>query len=45
MTHFDPDSIMLYMCPGSLFQNRKGTKANYQLSDVDKAFIAGQYPR
>lgn len=43
-TRFDPDSIMLYMFPGFLFTDGKGTNTNYTLSQLDKEFIAKQYP-
>lgn len=43
-TEFDPDSIMLYGFPGSLFLDGVGTKSNNKLSELDKAFIARQYP-
>lgn len=42
---FDPDSIMLYAFPGSLFQNGVGTRENHSLSALDKALIAEVYPR
>ena len=44
-TTFDPDSIMLYMFPGSLFQDGKPTNSNTHLSDQDKAFIRQMYPK
>ena len=43
-THYDPDSIMLYMFPGFLFVSGEGTKKNFKLSQMDKDFIAQQYP-
>jgi hypothetical protein len=43
-TKFDPDSIMLYMFSGSLFTDGKPTNTNTKLSQLDKSFIAGQYP-
>lgn len=43
-TRFDEDSIMLYMFPGSLFLDGRGTKMNYSLSRQDKDFIARHYP-
>lgn len=42
---FDPDSIMLYQFPSSLFLDHKGTKSNSTLSKQDKAFIAQMYPK
>ncbi len=46
-TKFDPDSIMLYFFPGSWTRSGVGTKANEELSAMDKAFVAGKemYPR
>jgi hypothetical protein len=46
-TTFDPDSIMLYFFPGKWTKSGKGTKANSDLSTMDKAFIASAeaYPR
>ena len=46
-TSFDGDSIMLYFFPGKWTKSGKGTKANDDLSQMDKAFIAGTegYPR
>jgi hypothetical protein len=44
-TEFDPDSIMLYAFPGSLFLDGNGTKSNNHLSNSDKLFIADQYPK
>lgn len=46
-TTFDPDSIMLYFFPGKWTKSGKGTKANSDLSAMDKAFIASAeaYPR
>ena len=41
---YDPDSIMLYQFPASLFQNKKPTKNNTRLSASDKEFIARLYP-
>lgn len=43
-TRFDPDSIMLYMFPGSLFTDGKPTKKNTKLSKLDKEFISEEYP-
>lgn len=43
-TRFDPDSIMLYMFPNSLFVDGKGTRTNYALSRSDKDFIIKHYP-
>jgi hypothetical protein len=43
-TTFDPDSIMLYSFPASLFLDHKGTKTNTTLSKQDKSFIAQMYP-
>jgi hypothetical protein len=42
---YDPDSIMLYSFPSSLFLDHKGTKTNTTLSAQDKAFIATMYPK
>lgn len=42
---YDPDSIMLYPFPGSLFTDGVGTKANDKLSALDKAFIGEMYPK
>lgn len=46
-TKFDGDSIMLYFFPGRWTKSGKGTKANEDLSTMDKAFIASEeaYPR
>lgn len=44
-TEFDPDSIMLYGFPASMFLDGKGTKSNKTLSERDKQFIAQMYPR
>lgn len=46
-TRFDPDSIMLYFFPADWTLNGIGTKANEELSAVDKAFAAGakMYPK
>lgn len=46
-TTFDPDSIMLYFFPGKWTKSGKGTKANSDLSTMDRAFIASAegYPR
>jgi hypothetical protein len=44
-TRFDPDSIMLYGFPPSLFLDGKGTRSNNALSELDKSFIAKQYPK
>lgn len=43
-TRFDPDSIMLYMFPGSLFVGGEPTRKNTRLSKLDKQFIGEQYP-
>lgn len=43
-TNYDPDSIMLYMFPGFLFMDGKGTKTNFTLSQHDKDFISKHYP-
>jgi hypothetical protein len=43
-SRFDPNSIMLYHFPGSLFEDGKGTKQNTDLSNRDKKFIAKMYP-
>ncbi|HEX8651802.1 MAG TPA: matrixin family metalloprotease [Pyrinomonadaceae bacterium] len=43
-TRYDPDSIMLYMFPASLFLEGEGTKLNYKLSRMDKEFIRKTYP-
>ncbi len=43
-TVFDPDSIMLYMFPGSLFIDGKATNNNSKLSQLDKKLIAEHYP-
>ncbi len=42
-TEFDGDSIMLYFFPDEWVVNGSGTKANDTLSDLDKAFIAGEH--
>lgn len=42
---FDPESIMLYAFPASLFKKGTGTKQNDTLSRRDKAFIAKMYPK
>lgn len=46
-TQFDGDSIMLYFFPGKWTKSGKGTKANEDLSQMDKDFIASSeaYPR
>jgi serralysin len=44
-TAFDPDSIMLYQFPASLFLDHHGTKLNTTLSNEDKEFIAKMYPK
>ena len=44
-TKFDPNSIMLYAFPGSLFTDGKGTHENTHLSASDKSFIAHLYPK
>ena len=46
-TAFDPDSIMLYAFPGTWTHSGIGTHANDDLSELDKAFIAGAlaYPK
>ncbi|HET9865839.1 MAG TPA: hypothetical protein VFQ06_01000 [Nitrospira sp.] len=43
-TRYDPDSIMLYMFPASLFLEGEPTKTNSTLSDTDKKFIRKVYP-
>jgi hypothetical protein len=43
-TKFDPNSIMLYAFPASLFLDGQGTEANTHLSDTDKTFIGILYP-
>lgn len=46
-TNFDPTSVMLYQFPGSWTHNLPGgTQGNDDLSEVDKAFVAGakMYP-
>jgi hypothetical protein len=42
-SQFDPDSIMLYQYPGDITEDHKGTKQNYVLSALDKAFISKLY--
>lgn len=42
---FDGDSIMLYAYPPELIQGGRGTSMNTRLSERDRAFIAGIYPR
>jgi len=46
-TQVDPDSVMLYFFPSSWTANGIGTKANDELSSIDKEFIAGakMYPK
>jgi hypothetical protein len=44
-TAFDPDSIMLYAFPATLFTDGKGTKSNNHLSKTDETFIAQMYPK
>ncbi len=46
-TQFDPDSIMLYFFPAEWTTNGIATKANEELSAIDKQFIAGakMYPK
>jgi hypothetical protein len=44
-SNFDPDSIMLYQFPSSLFLDHKATKSNTTLSQKDKEFIAQMYPK
>lgn len=44
-TEFDPDSIMLYGFPASMFLDGKGTRSNKLISDRDKQFIAEMYPK
>lgn len=45
-TEFDPHSVMLYAFPDSWTTNMGGTQDNPDLSDQDKAFVAGalMYP-
>jgi hypothetical protein len=43
-TLFDPDSIMLYQFPKSLFTEGDGTPNNTNLSKMDRQFIAQIYP-
>ena len=45
-TRFDPESIMLYAFPASWTLNGIGTKANEELSETDRAFVASDvaYP-
>ncbi len=45
MTAFDMSSIMLYHFPPELFLDHKGTPMNTKMSDMDKNFIAGLYPK
>jgi hypothetical protein len=40
---FDPNSIMLYFFPGTLTKDGQGTKANPQLSELDKMWLASAY--
>lgn len=42
---YDAKSIMLYAFPGSLIVGGVATKNNTDLSDMDKQFIAGLYPK
>jgi hypothetical protein len=44
-TQFDPDSIMLYPFPGTLFVGGKGTHSNTELSATDERFITQLYPK
>ncbi|WP_418314857.1 M12 family metallopeptidase [Piscinibacter sakaiensis] len=46
-TQFDPKSIMLYFFPASWTTNGIGTRANEEMSAMDKAFIASAqaYPK
>jgi hypothetical protein len=44
-TRFDSKSIMLYQFDGSLFRNHQSTPLNFELSDLDKSFIAEMYPK
>ncbi|MFL6246343.1 MAG: matrixin family metalloprotease [Thermoanaerobaculia bacterium] len=42
---YDPKSIMLYAFPGSLIVSGVATENNTDLSEMDKKFIAGLYPK
>jgi len=42
---FDGASIMLYSVPAAWTLDRRSFPTNNRLSETDKAFIAGQYPR
>lgn len=44
-TSFDPDSIMLYQFPASLFLDHHSTQLNTTLSKQDKTFIGQMYPK
>lgn len=46
-TRFDPESIMLYFFPAEWTTNGIGTRANEELSALDKQFVAGarMYPK
>jgi hypothetical protein len=44
-TQFDPKSIMLYAFPSHWTLDNMTFPSNTVLSDTDKSFIAGQYPR
>jgi len=44
-TEFDPDSIMLYAFPDTLFLDGHGTHSNTHLSERDEAFISEMYPK
>jgi Matrixin len=44
-TKFDPDSIMLYQFPATLFLDQHATQLNTTLSKQDKEFIAKMYPK
>jgi hypothetical protein len=46
-THFDAESVMLYFFPDSWVRTGQGTRQNFTLSALDKAFIASEqaYPR
>jgi len=44
-TRFDPRSIMLYAIPAELTDGVYHTDWNWELSELDKAFISRMYPR
>lgn len=44
-TAFDPNSIMLYFFPARWTRGGVGTHANETLSDADRSFVAGIYPK